>query len=1172
MPTEQTITIPVHTTDTRTFRKIDVIVGDKLPPTPLFFAQKTPDELRASLAIREKKLGDGSLGLEDQDRYRKEIPIIKARALELDRLSHTQNPKSIQEGIDTRNAELKKIVPDSKDAPKIQKRLTVEIDALVTAKARLFFGQKSLPELTSSLVFRQKALSDSSLSTPDRQRFEREIPLIREMLQNKDPKQARTSLTLRAAVKYSSVDTTPSQDFTATRTYETGIRAVVTYSGETDPDANPRSPVESTPTSSLIKARVRYVDSVSSTGHENDTSQETTPVLMTAFERVKDVSPTLKANPEAVLDEKAEVDRYFSLHGRAYMNQLRQLDAQIEKPMNPNCRVAVCIPAYHEEKNIYRTLLNYTKQTGLPLDQLEVLILDNHREGKMKDGTEREVRRFQKEHPELAISYMHATFPEQFSSMGNIRKVSQDIALYRSQMRSIKTKGDLIIASNDADSYGFRSNAFSWLVNEFDKNRNADLIVGKYSYPEEAFIKFPILRSIFMVDKSLRALNESLMRRSQGKSQPSIFSSGANSYYRASVYTAIGGYDSRIMRGSDVNVGNRIATIRTDKEKHIIYSNAPKALVDPRRALSKMMSGYHWINEWDDKVWQENPNVIGKSWKDFSDKDLEVFTKTRFETEVNAWFRLRLDQAKKQRPQVKEADLARWMKPKLERVFGTLGVKIEVKPEKITIVDTTKLENRLYKQTDISEPIPSELMHVPRPSPLSETLTSNPEAKLDDKKETLRYLTTLPPEYIDELEGLNRQIPNQMSPECTMAICIPARSEEKSIYRTLLQYAKQKNLDPKSYEIYIFVAKDQENPRANDAMLSEVTRFQKNHANVPVHYLYADFGTNNTYLGQNAKVMTDLALLRRSKIPWNNEQFIVVRNDADAWNIRDTGFRAMRDKFTHETDLDVMFGKYDFPIESYRQFPVFHAFTLFHRGERRIRSRNFVVNDKRGPIPPHASGGSTYMRAGIYAAVGGYNKSVGPEDSEILDRIRSSRSRHDKHIHWSNAVNLKTDPRRPLGFMTTGHHFIDQWNRSIMALRDPRVAGKTWQEFSDPRLEILSRGRLEEEINAFISTQKITTRNQSYYLSRAIPAFKRIISAIGIDAEVHPDGRIILNNIENLQTALRDSMWGKVHDRTMLELQKNKLIGYRQIFKPDSEDRQTLERDIAYFESRLSSE
>lgn len=899
---------------------------------------------------------------------------------------------------------------------------------------------------------------------------------------------------------------------------------------------------------------------------------ETEPVIINVFEKVKDVSPALRSNPETALDEKTEIERYFSLHSEAYRDQLKTLDAKIGRAMSENCRVAICIPAYHEEKNIYRVLEGYANQKGIPLDQLEVIVLDNHRIEKNKDKTELEVRRFQKDYPELNISYVYAVFPKQYSAMGNIRKISQDIALFRASQRS-SSPGDLIIASNDADSYGFRQTAFKSIIQLFDKKPDLDIMVSKFNYPEEAFRRFPILRAIFLFDKTYR-LNVDLANKKQfGETYlPTLFSTGFLTYYRAKTYAAVGGYHSSIVRGSDVNIGQRIMGARRDKYKHGLYTNSPKVRIDPRRALSKMISGRYWINEWDDKVWQESLSVVGKDWREFSDPGIEVFTKERFQNEINAWLRKRLEQHKQRRRTLTEKQIISMMAPLMDQTFNRLGIKAKTEPGHVVILETSKFEKNLFNKEQEPEPAPSLVTHIPEVNPLSDSIKSNPEAQLNDQKESLRYLRLLPEAYQTELESLNAQIQTPMSSECKLAISIPAFKAEKTIYRTLLQYVRQQNFDPKHYEIHVLVDSNNRNRQVNQATWQEFQRFKTNYPHIPVYYMHADFGGIKPPIGLVRKVGTDLALLRRSKEAWAADQgFVVAMNDADCWGIKERGLSSIMAKFESDPQLGVVVGRYNYPIDSYRQFPLFHAVVLFDRTERRIRSDNSVRAGK-APIPPWGTGISTFMRSGAYCSIGGFDKHLWEhEDSTLVARLRSTKRLAARHSYWSDEAEYTTDPRRPLNAMIIGKYWVGQWGKGDKDLHDPRVAGKTWHEFSDPQIEIITKKRLEEEMNALIDFRlKSSYRNNlKAFKKDSIPAYQKFIETVGLDASILPDGHIQIRSVEKFQDYLLALEWDQATDPVLLSEHIRRLSRYRQGFPDGSEERKSLEHAIRFLEQKV---
>lgn len=424
---------------------------------------------------------------------------------------------------------------------------------------------------------------------------------------------------------------------------------------------------------------------------EKRAKREKPGLLISIFEKPKSKSPRLERNPNAELKERREVKWYLEKHSKRYLELLRSLNAQIGEAMLPSCRLAICIPAFQEGKNIYKMLEGYTQQEGISPSQFEIIVLENHMKNEEKDQTAAEIERFRKDHPEIKTRHVYAIFPERNAIMGYIRKLAFDLALLRSLERQSQA-GGLILGSNDADSRGYRRETLRTILNEFGRDRKLDLIVGRDTYPKEVFKKFPVLHAVFLFDRILKIVRE---HKVKPRTIIAPWSSGRMSYFTAEIYAAIGGYDSRLKRGSDINLGRRVKEAREKPHEHIKRVNAAKLITDPRRALAKMVVGGHWAEEFIDVEWTRDPKVAGKSWQDFQAPEIERLNRARLEEEINAvidkMVRMKIIPEERRKR-------ARWLrrnKGYISRTARILGINLEIKGDRIKLKDISKLKERL---------------------------------------------------------------------------------------------------------------------------------------------------------------------------------------------------------------------------------------------------------------------------------------------------------------------------------------------------------------------------------------------------------------------------------------------------------------------------------------------
>ena len=354
-----------------------------------------------------------------------------------------------------------------------------------------------------------------------------------------------------------------------------------------------------------------------------------TPEEMRAHQ--KELSPRLRANPDAKLEARIEEEDYMKKQSPEYLAEVERLAAQSE-PMNPACKVAICIPvAGHQEvNNIERTLSSYLNQT-IDKDAFELVLFVNQPDVSPRgetiksDGTLDRIEKFKKEHPELNIRVMQSVIPIRDARIGNVRKMLSDATLARSLKRG--GNDDLIMVSNDADLKGVSPEYLKNFVEKFEKEPQTDAFMGQLDWDPEAYIRNPLNHIGTRLFQYISAQHR--------KANRGIESSGANFAYRASTYAAVGGYNTKAEMGEDNDFGRRIMSARrgAPNRKAIAYGGArvSRLYTSSRRVDKEIRDGLSPIEQWkkgfsafDDEVrkvkWEEigeapdydNPEVVSK--------------------------------------------------------------------------------------------------------------------------------------------------------------------------------------------------------------------------------------------------------------------------------------------------------------------------------------------------------------------------------------------------------------------------------------------------------------------------------------------------------------------------------------------------------------------------------
>ena len=263
-----------------------------------------------------------------------------------------------------------------------------------------------------------------------------------------------------------------------------------------------------------------------------------------------------------------------------YLNKLKpeettRLDDLVTKipPMDANCRVAVNIPAYHEEKNIYHTLEEYTQQVGSdksPLDPstYEINVIVNREASGSDDNTAAEIERFKTAHPQYRVNLLNVVFPDGQGGVGAARKVVTDLTLKRSLNRTSQTK-PLFIETEDADLIRVDKKTVTNILEKMDNNPQIDAVRGVQDRAPEILMQ----NDHFFLRRRAFDFIESLIRQKKyrvgGKSPQNftwnrVVTGGWNTAYSAEVYAKIDGYDPKMKMGEDMYIGQKISILRGD--------------------------------------------------------------------------------------------------------------------------------------------------------------------------------------------------------------------------------------------------------------------------------------------------------------------------------------------------------------------------------------------------------------------------------------------------------------------------------------------------------------------------------------------------------------------------------------------------------------------------------
>jgi hypothetical protein len=302
--------------------------------------------------------------------------------------------------------------------------------------------------------------------------------------------------------------------------------------------------------------------------------------------------------------------------------------------------IAIPAAADQEADNIYHTLSQYLGQTdyeGTLIDpnRFEIVICANYTEFSDIDKVGKfleEVARFKNDHAsQIRVTCVSIGLPKQELTIGKIRKFLSDLILLRSKRAGVES--DLIMASNDADATAVSKLYVDSLVGLFRKKESSLIggIMGKLDWDPRLMQASPTFLAGI---RAFQYLDLAMQYEFAGSRHRNIPSSGCNFSYRASMYAAVGGYDSETRVGEDNRLGDAIYAAREVDADTIIptIARAPKGATiytSARRAVIAHMAGYAPAEMWNeeaatpfsttgDRVREATPEQLAKM---LSDKD-----------------------------------------------------------------------------------------------------------------------------------------------------------------------------------------------------------------------------------------------------------------------------------------------------------------------------------------------------------------------------------------------------------------------------------------------------------------------------------------------------------------------------------------------------------------------
>ncbi len=352
-------------------------------------------------------------------------------------------------------------------------------------------------------------------------------------------------------------------------------------------------------------------------------------------------SQTLIDDPHTHLNEKNEIQNYFDRLDPSYLKELKDMNGLAGQKMSKNCRLTISIPAYLEGKNIKKTLELYANQKnedGNPLDPgvFELVVLNNHPATISEDKTQEEVEKFQQEHPEMTVVYLHKRWSNQEpATVGNARKYLSDISLLRNISRP-KTAGEFILVTNDADAIGVDEHYVSDILTAFEKYPETEAFSLKWSWPAIVLRKPNFYAANFVWDGLLH-FSESGLKKNDIKEPAQL--EARNAAIRSAMYAAVGGFNPQAKNAEDLEMSFLIADARKWNPKSVARLDVAKIITNPRRPLSALGTGTP-LNEMY-LTFQSNPEIRKMDNDQLLTMLPDDFDLNLLEKELEGWYQAR---------------------------------------------------------------------------------------------------------------------------------------------------------------------------------------------------------------------------------------------------------------------------------------------------------------------------------------------------------------------------------------------------------------------------------------------------------------------------------------------------------------------------------------------------
>lgn len=423
-------------------------------------------------------------------------------------------------------------------------------------------------------------------------------------------------------------------------------------------------------------------------------------------------------------------------------------------------------------------------------------------------------------------------------------------------------------------------------------------------------------------------------------------------------------------------------------------------------------------------------------------------------------------------------------------------------------------------------------------APFSPELEANPDAEVDAKGATKRYLDSLRPSYRRVIGTMARSLdkePKADDPKIVVMIPAAAHQEGRNIRNTLDQYSQQEGIDRSNFEVVVFA--NYPKGARRDRTIREIKAFQQENPDVNVRLIQKRLEDNEANIGWIRKALTDTVISDLSDRGVDLNDVMLVSNDADSQWINPRYLKTIRDKTEASPDTDGFLGFIDWGYDAYKAHPEMLASTRFMQMlETYLRISKHEVG---------SSGANFAFRPGIYTAVGGYKPGTALGEDVVLGRMIKS-------------VRAGAGTRRPIAFLGRSSEVNTSARRAVdKLLRDGGALASQWDDEFGVNDELRNRDfdlrdfdlgdeaavgemvanterMINQTLNIYSSSLQSQSSTPSYrqgrltmYDNETVRQINRICFFLGLQVHWEPDGKIKIDDADKMVDGLKE--WQAKH-------------------------------------------